>query len=154
MCRWTHHLRRYRGVGAPLYCRYFCFYGYIITLEQLFVNGFWAKIYKITKYGPIAQLGERTVRIRKVVGSIPIRSTTKSREIINFTAFFQLFCKNGGPVAQPFPCLFEKMLPNNSQALSTFPFRTSLMACSHIIEKPKNKRSSQKRLIRIQAECT
>ena len=26
-------------------------------------------------YGPIAQLGERTVRIRKVVGSIPIRST-------------------------------------------------------------------------------
>ena len=30
------------------------------------------------KYGPIAQLGERTVRIRKVVGSIPIRSTIKS----------------------------------------------------------------------------
>ena len=28
-----------------------------------------------TLYGPIAQLGERTVRIRKVVGSIPIRST-------------------------------------------------------------------------------
>ena len=27
------------------------------------------------QYGPIAQLGERTVRIRKVVGSIPIRST-------------------------------------------------------------------------------
>ena len=27
--------------------------------------------------GPIAQLGERTVRIRKVVGSIPIRSTKK-----------------------------------------------------------------------------
>ena len=26
-------------------------------------------------YGPIAQLGERTVRIRKVVGSIPIGST-------------------------------------------------------------------------------
>ncbi len=26
-------------------------------------------------FGPIAQLGERTVRIRKVVGSIPIRST-------------------------------------------------------------------------------
>ena len=102
----------------------------------------------------LTTLRERTVRIRKVVGSIPIRSTTKSREIINFTAFLQLFRKNGGPVAQPFPCLFEKMLPNNSQALSTFPFRTSLMACSHIIEKPKNKRSSQKRLIRIQAECT
>ena len=27
------------------------------------------------QYGPIAQLGERTVRIRKVVGSIPIGST-------------------------------------------------------------------------------
>ena len=26
-------------------------------------------------FGPIAQLGERTVRIRKVVGSIPIGST-------------------------------------------------------------------------------
>ena len=31
----------------------------------------------MTKYGPIAQLGERTVRIRKVVGSIPIRSTKR-----------------------------------------------------------------------------
>ena len=69
-------------------------------------------------------------------------------------SLFATFLKNGGPVAQPFPCLFEKMLPNNSQALSTCPFRTLLMACSHIIEKPKNKRSSQKRLIRIQAECT
>ena len=27
------------------------------------------------QYGPIAQLGERTVRIRKVVGSIPFGST-------------------------------------------------------------------------------
>ena len=27
------------------------------------------------KYGPVAQLGERTVRIRKVVGSNPFRST-------------------------------------------------------------------------------
>ena len=54
---------------------------------------------------------ERTVRIRKVVGSIPIRSTTKSREIINFTAFFQLFCKNGGPVAQPFPPCFPYQPP-------------------------------------------
>ena len=28
-------------------------------------------------FGGVAQLGERTVRIRKVVGSIPIRSTKK-----------------------------------------------------------------------------
>ena len=33
-----------------------------------------------TLYGPIAQLGERTVRIRKVVGSIPIRSTKMCRQ--------------------------------------------------------------------------
>ena len=78
----------------------------------------------------------------------------KSREIYNFTAFLQLFCKNSGPAAQPFPCLFKKMIPNNSQALSAFPFRTSLIARSCIIGKQKNKRSSQKRLIRIQAECT
>ena len=32
-------------------------------------------------FGPVAQLGERTVRIRKVVGSNPFRSTIKSREI-------------------------------------------------------------------------
>ena len=31
--------------------------------------------HSVCHYGPIAQLGERTVRIRKVVGSIPIRST-------------------------------------------------------------------------------
>ena len=30
-----------------------------------------------SEYGRVAQLGERTVRIRKVVGSIPIRSTNK-----------------------------------------------------------------------------
>ena len=28
-------------------------------------------------FGPVAQLGERTVRIRKVVGSNPFRSTMK-----------------------------------------------------------------------------
>ena len=28
-------------------------------------------------FGPVAQLGERTVRIRKVVGSNPFRSTNK-----------------------------------------------------------------------------
>ena len=29
------------------------------------------------EYGPVAQLGERTVRIRKVVGSNPFRSTSE-----------------------------------------------------------------------------
>ena len=59
-------------------------------------------------------------RIRKVVGSIPIRSTTKSREIISFTAFLQLFRKNGGPVAQPFPPRFPYQPPLRSHPL----FRT------------------------------
>ena len=36
------------------------------------------------------QLGERTVRIRKVVGSNPFRSTIKSREIERFRGFLQL----------------------------------------------------------------
>ena len=45
----------------------------IEKLENLL---FVAKTCKKRQYGPIAQLGERTVRIRKVVGSIPIRSTT------------------------------------------------------------------------------
>ena len=53
-------------------------------------------------FGPVAQLGERTVRIRKVVGSNPFRSTIKSREIERFRGFLQLietltranFCSN------------------------------------------------------------
>lgn len=41
--------------------------------------------------GLVAQLGERSVRIREVEGSNPFESTTKSREMLNFTAFLQLF---------------------------------------------------------------
>ena len=50
------------------------------------------------KYGPVAQLGERSVRIREVVGSNPFRSTIKSKRyrchwrkasgINRFRAFF------------------------------------------------------------------
>ena len=42
----------------------------------------------IVYYGPVAQLGERSVRIREVKGSNPSRSTRKGREIIDFTTFF------------------------------------------------------------------
>ncbi len=43
---------------------------------------------KAALYGPVAQLGERSVRIREVKGSNPSRSTIKkSREIADFTAF-------------------------------------------------------------------
>ena len=41
--------------------------------SQIFIG--YPILFLTIKYGPIAQLGERTVRIRKVVGSIPIRST-------------------------------------------------------------------------------
>ena len=55
--------------------------------------------------GPIAQLGERTVRIRKVVGSIPIRSTILRKITANsaviFCCDFRLrhFCDVPGYVA-------------------------------------------------------
>ena len=42
-------------------------------------------------FGLVAQLGERSVRIREVEGSNPFRSTKKSCEISYFTAFLQLF---------------------------------------------------------------
>ena len=38
-------------------------------------------------FGPVAQLGERTVRIRKVVGSNPFRST-KEKSHDDVVAFF------------------------------------------------------------------
>ena len=47
-------------------------------------------------YGGVAQLGERTVRIRKVKGSNPSVSTTKVREINYFTDFLLFF---GGIIA-------------------------------------------------------
>ena len=40
--------------------------------------------------GPVAQLGERTVRIRKVVGSIPIRSTISRKITANSEVIFRL----------------------------------------------------------------
>lgn len=46
--------------------------------------------YNVKEHGPVAQLGERSVRIREVEGSNPFESTTKSREIIDFAAFLQL----------------------------------------------------------------
>jgi hypothetical protein len=48
------------------------------------------KTCKKRQYGPIAQLGERTVRIRKVVGSIPIRSTISRKITANSAVIFRL----------------------------------------------------------------
>ena len=39
-------------------------------------------------FGPVAQLGERTVRIRKVVGSNPFRSTKKEETTVGCLFFF------------------------------------------------------------------
>lgn len=36
------------------------------------------KLYKVLRYGPVAQLGERCVRIAEVKGSNPSRSTKKN----------------------------------------------------------------------------
>ena len=41
-------------------------------------------------FGPVAQLGERTVRIRKVVGSIPIRSTILRKITAILAVIFRL----------------------------------------------------------------
>ena len=49
---------------------------------------------KKPRYGPIAQLGERTVRIRKVVGSIPIRSTILRKITAKFGGDFSFDHRN------------------------------------------------------------
>ena len=44
-------------------------------------------------YGPVAQLGERSVRIREVVGSNPFRSTNTNTVSVMETVFFRLYRK-------------------------------------------------------------
>ena len=57
-------------------------------------------------FGLVAQLGERSVRIREVEGSNPFRSTKKSCEISYFTAFLQLFEKICVDANRAFPANF------------------------------------------------
>ena len=59
-----------------------------------------------SEYGLVAQLGERSVRIREVEGSNPFRSTKKSCEISYFTAFLQLFEGNCMDANRVFPANF------------------------------------------------
>ena len=42
----------------------------------------WSRAPALLQYGLVAQLGERTVRIRKVEGSIPFESTTKETSLV------------------------------------------------------------------------
>ena len=58
-------------------------------------------------FGLVAQLGERSVRIREVEGSNPFRSTKKSCEISYFTAFLQLIEKICVNANRAFPVGFE-----------------------------------------------
>lgn len=82
-----------------------------------------------TLYGPIAQLGERTVRIRKVVGSIPIGSTKMEIAVVKTTAISRLtteipqtdFCFNyltGTPFQECPSFLFVPILFSASQLIS------------------------------------
>ena len=81
------------------------------------------------QYGPIAQLGERTVRIRKVVGSIPIGSTKMEIAVVKTTAISRLtteipqtdFCFNyltGTPFQECPSFLFVPILFSASQLIS------------------------------------
>ena len=49
-------------------------------------------------FGPVAQLGERTVRIRKVVGSNPFRSTKTEETTVGCLFFFCIRDTSGSPL--------------------------------------------------------
>ncbi len=70
-------------------------------------------------FGLVAQLGERSVRIREVEGSNPFRSTTKSCEISYFTAFLQLIEKICMDANQTFPADFGEFRKYWPQAVRT-----------------------------------
>ena len=56
----------------------------------------WVGIFPARIFGLVAQLGERTVRIRKVEGSIPFESTKKVPVFIKnryFSLFMGQFCR-------------------------------------------------------------
>ena len=55
-------------------------------LSQAHLDKIIARTYNKTEYGLVAQLGEHTVRIRKVEGSIPFESTN-SRSFIGCGCF-------------------------------------------------------------------
>ena len=50
--------------------------------------------------GAVAQLGERRVRNAKAVGSIPIRSTNKSRTYAASEIHGRRFCCNGAVIVK------------------------------------------------------
>ena len=47
---------------------------------RLLTNSITCDTFNSGSFGPVAQLGERTVRIRKVDGSIPFRSTKQGSD--------------------------------------------------------------------------
>ena len=68
------------------------------------------------KYGPIAQLGERSVRIREVKGSNPSRSTFSSSVILTLLLFFCVHISHtlalrSGRIRTALPCCRQGKLP-------------------------------------------
>ena len=78
-------------------------------------------------YGPVAQLGERTVRIRKVDGSIPFRSTIL-RKITARLAVIFLFERNKHPDETCFRMECEMWLAR--PILSSFAFYNGGGTCA------------------------
>ena len=65
-----------------------------ILLENVYNH--WSRVSALLQYGLVAQLGERTVRIRKVEGSIPFESTitdTAVDTIVSTAVSFSLYGK-------------------------------------------------------------
>ena len=94
------------------------------------------------------------IRIVGVVGSNPIRSTRKSRKILKFHGFFVTFLQKYWAHSSTVSLPFRKNATEQFACPLYIPFSHFTDGLFSHYRKPKNKRSSQKRLIPIQAECT
>ena len=87
------------------------------------------------KYGPIAQLGERSVRIREVKGSNPSRSTFSSSVILTLLLFFCVHISHtlalrSGRIRTALPCCRQGKLPARFPEPSAGEARPSLFSVS------------------------
>ena len=70
-----------------------CVSSAVFLQKRLTFGPWWGILLKSAKYGPVAQLGERSVRIREVKGSNPSRSTILCKSELNLLceALFRIF---------------------------------------------------------------
>ena len=61
------------------------------------------------QYGPIAQLGERSVRIRKVEGSSPFGSSTIGASVVSLAPFF-VPIYHGGCFSLTQVCIYDSLM--------------------------------------------